>query len=251
MPYYLAPNSDVTRLAFMNKAVKTAVSTQLTSATPRLSAPLIADLTTHHTAYKAAYDNAEAALSQRKIETAESAAAMSRLEMFIRHIWTAVYNRAQRDGLSVGVLGYYKMDNDGGRPKPSSREEWLGLGSSIVEGDAKAVANGFPLAVNPSALELQAALDAAVAESNDVPIADDVYDEAQAAVATLRPAADALIKRTRAELTFSTYEMDAASQRRVMRNHGATYRYLVGMKRPLSTKVQCRLYGRIDTIVNE
>lgn len=228
MPKYVAPNTDVTRLAFMNKAVKTAVSAQTAGQTPRLSAPLIADLTAHHTAYKAAYDNAEAALSQRKIETAESAAAMSRLELFIRHIWTAVYNRAQRDGLPVGVLGYYKMNSDGSRPKPASREEWLGLGASMIEGDATAVSKGFAPAVNPSAAELQIVLDAAIAESSDVPIADAVYDEAQTTVSTLRPAADALIKRVRAELAFSTYEMDAPSQRRVMRNHGATYRYLVG-----------------------
>ncbi len=71
-------------------------------------------------------------------------------------------------------------------------------------------------------------LDAAIAESSDVPVADAIYDEAQTAVAAQRPAADALIKRARAELAFSTYEMDAPSQRRVMRNHGAIYRYMAG-----------------------
>ena len=82
--------------------------------------------------------------------------------------------------------------------------------------------------MNPSAAEVAAVLATAVAESNDVPIADAAYDEAQTAVDALRPQADALIKAVRAAILYSTYEMDAPSQRRVLRNYGAVYRYLAG-----------------------
>lgn len=228
MPQYFAPQSDITRLTFMSRAIKTAEATALDSGTERIPAPLLAEMTTHYAAYRAAYDAAEAAQSQRKVETAESAAAMSRLQMFVSHLWTSVYNRAQRDNHPVGLLGYYKLNSDGNRPTLMRREEWLEIAASVVAGDAQAVADGYPAAVNPSAAEVQAVLATAVAESNDVPIADAAYDEAQAAVDALRAKADSLIKAVRAAIIYSTYEMDAPSQRRVLRNYGSVYRYLAG-----------------------
>lgn len=65
-------------------------------------------------------------------------------------------------------------------------------------------------------------------QSNDLPIADAAYDEAQAAVDALRSQADALIKATRAAILYSTYDLDPPSQRRVLRNFGSVYRYLAG-----------------------
>ena len=227
MPKYVIPNSDVARLSFMSRAIKTAEAVPL-DGTQRLPAPLLADLTAHYAAYRAAYDAVEAVLSQRKTETAESAAAITRLQMYLSHLWTAVANRAQRENQSVGVLGYYKLNSDGSRPTPTRREEWLEVATSVINGDAAAMAAGFPAAVNPAAAEVQAVLDTAVAESNDLPVADAAYDEAQAAVAALRPQADALIKAVRAAILYSTYEMDEASQRRILRNYGSVYRYLPG-----------------------
>lgn len=225
MPTYQVPRSDVDRLAFMNRAMKTANAIPV-DGTQRLPAQLLTDLTAHYAAYRAAYDAVEAALSQRKTETAESAAAMARLEMFISHLWTAVYNRAQRENQPVGVLGYYKLNNDGSRPTPTRREEWLEMALSVINGDAMAVADGYPAAVNPSAAEVQAVYDTAVAETDDVPAADAAYGEAQAAVAALRPQADKLIKATRAAILYSTYDMEPAAQRRILRNYGSVYRYL-------------------------
>jgi len=82
--------------------------------------------------------------------------------------------------------------------------------------------------MNRAIKEVQAVLDTAVAESNDLPTADAAYDEAQTAVAALRSQADALIKAVRAAVLYSTYEMDEPSQRRVLRNYGSVYRYLPG-----------------------
>jgi hypothetical protein len=228
MPKHLIPNSDIARLTFMNRALKTAEAAALEGRTERIPAPLLAELTTHYAAYHAAYETVEVARSRRKVETAESAAAMSRLQMFISHMWTNVYNRAQRDNHPVGLLGYYKLNSDGNRPTPTRREEWLEIATLVVAGDAKAVADGYPAVTSPSAAEVQAVLATAIAESNDVPLADEAYDEAQAAVDALRGKADSLIKAVRAAIIYSTYEMDPPSQRRVLRNYGSVYRYLSG-----------------------
>ena len=227
MPKYAAPNSDISRLYFMNRAITTANAIPL-GEEKHINDATLSDLTAHYALYRAAYDNTSEALGKRKVETAESAAAMARLQLFMSHMWTDVYNRAQRDDLSVRLLEYYRLGNDGSRPTPSKRDEWLEVGQSLIVGDAKAVVAGYPPAISPSAAELQVVYEAAVAEAADVQPADIAYDKAQAAVATFRPRADALIKRARADILYATYDMDAASQRRLLRNYGASFRYLPG-----------------------
>ncbi len=225
MPQYVAPNSDISRLTYMNRAIRTAASAQ-TAGEQILDAALLADLTAHYTAYRVAYDEVEASLSRRKNETAESEAAVTRLEMYVNHIWTAVKNRARRENHPVGVLGYYKLNADSSRPTPSGRDQWAEMAVSIINGDATAVADGFPPIACPSAAELQLVLDNAQSERDDIPMADKKYDNAQAAVAALRPRADELIRDVRDVVQFAVRKMDAPSQRRTLRNYGARYYYL-------------------------
>ena len=119
------------------------------------------------------------------------------------------------------------------------------MGSDLIAGDAQAVAAGFAPAAEPSALELQAALDSAKAEAGDVVAADRAYDQAQAALAALRPRANELIKEVRDVILFATRREDAPSQRRILRSFGAEYTYLVGEsvdvgdKRPFIPKNSC------------
>ena len=227
MPKYDVPDSDLSRLSFMNQAITVAAAVPI-GGVKYINDALLADLTAHHTAYRAAYDDATKALGKRKTETAESAAAMAHMQMCISHLWTAVYNRAQREKQDVGLLAYYKLTSDGGRPAIRKRQDWLTTAQSVIKGDEEAVVDGYPPAVNPSAVDVQAAYTTAMSEFTDVPLADGVYDRAQAAVAELRPRADALIKAVRAGILYATYEMDAASQRRGLRNYGASFSYLPG-----------------------
>ena len=81
---------------------------------------------------------------------------------------------------------------------------------------------------NPSAAELQAVLDTARSEFDDVAMADREYDKAQEEIERLRPQADDLIQDVFAELRFNLRKKDDASQRRIMRTYGAEFRYLKG-----------------------
>lgn len=225
MPAYQAPDSDASRLAFMSKAVQTATLDK-TNGSAYLDAALLQDLTDQYTAYNAAYEATQAALGGRVSETAESNDALDKLKLYISHLWTSISNRAQRLGLSAGVLNYYGLTSGGTRPTPNGQAEWLRLAEQIVSGDAKAVEAGFAPAAEPSAAELQAVLTSAAAEANDVVAADRAYDVAQANLAAFRAPADALIQEVRDVVLFATRHMDAPSQRRILRTYGARYRYL-------------------------
>jgi len=226
MPKYVAPNSDPTRLTFMAKAVQTATDdAAIAGSTPLLPAPLLADLTAHYTAFKAASSAVQTALGNRKAETAENAAAMAKLKMYISHMWTAVSHRTLREGHPARVFDYYRLNSDGTKPVLTTQREQLLMAEALIAGDAEAVAAGYAPTNSPTAAELQTVYDDAMAQAGDVPQADKAYDNAQAAIAALRPEADRLAKAVRAAILYGTYEMDAASQRRVLRNHGARYYY--------------------------
>ena len=226
MPRYIAPNTDASRLAFMAKAVQTATNdAAVVGSKTSLPDVLLADLTAHYNAFKAADSAVKTALGDRKVETAESAAAMAKLNMYTSHLWTAVAHRALREGHPPRIFGYYGLNSDGTQPTLTTRREQLLMAERVIDGDAKAVKAGYAPIVAPSVAELQVVYDEAMAQVGDLPQADRAYDQAQAAVAALRPEADRLIKAVRAAILYGTYEMDVSSQRRVLRNYGARYYY--------------------------
>jgi hypothetical protein len=211
----------------MSKAIQTA-ALDSANGSAYLDAALVQDLTDHYTAYNAAYEQTQSALGSRIGETAESSEALDKLKMYISHFWTSIYNRAQRLGLSAGVLNYYQLTSGGTRPTPSGRDEWLQLAEQVIGGDTQAAAAGFAPVAEPSAAELQAVLTSAVAEANDVVAADRAYAAAQASLAGFRPRADELIEEVRDVILFATRQMAASTQRRILRTYGARYRYLPG-----------------------
>lgn len=228
MPIYRAPDSDPKRLAFMKKAVQAAVLDQ-EMGNAYVDEAFMLDFKAHYTAYEAAYVAVQAALGDRVRETAESTAAFEKLRMYVAHAWTSVYHRALRLDLPAGIFAYYRLNADGSRPEMTQeRSVWQSMAEQIIRGDAEAVAAGYAAMAEPTAVELQAALDASLAEAGDVLQADRKYDQAQAELATYRATADALIKELRDVVTFGTRKMDAPSQRRILRSYGAQYRYLPG-----------------------
>jgi len=225
MPKYRVPDSDSTRLDFMDKTISTANKAAADGKTERIPADLLAAVTAHYALYSNAHEAMQIALGQRVGETAEAAAIIDKLRMYISHMWTAVYHRYLREGQSPSVLAYYRLGSDGTRPPITKQQEVLRMADALISGDAKAVDDGFAPIAQPTAAELQAVRDTARSETSDAPSADSVYDEAQATVASLRPEADRLIKEVRDYVTFSARNMDAPSQRRILRNYGAQYYY--------------------------
>ncbi len=82
--------------------------------------------------------------------------------------------------------------------------------------------------VNPSAAELDALVQSAQTEKEDVAIADREYGQAQEALAALRVQADELIDEVMAQLRYVLRRLEAPSQRRIMRTYGAEFAYLEG-----------------------
>jgi hypothetical protein len=126
---------------------------------------------------------------------------------------------------------------DGEHPSAETPEQWLELAQTVIDGDEAAIEAGYEAAVCPAADEVQAALHSAGKELADVSPAERELDRVQAAVISLRQQADDLILDIVEEVRFHARKEDPASQRHLLRNYGATFRYQPGEVRDLADVV--------------
>ncbi len=167
-------------------------------------------------------------LSVREKEIREKNVAVDYLDLIMRDVWEVQKRRRKRLSLPAEVLTYYGLPLSGIVPNIGKDKDMLTMAAKMAKGDAEAVLAGFDPIGNPTAAELQTALDAAKKELGEVAPADRNYDKAEEEVAKLRPEADELIKDVIDELKFNLRKRDAASQRRIIQSYGVEILYTNG-----------------------
>ena len=227
MPNYFAPDSDNSRLAMLNRTQQTG-SQDRAAGKSTISQETLDSVQSFIPQFEAALHDVNARLSERIQSTNTANTAVDTLKTYIRDIWEQTRRRTRRENLEPAYLRFYQLTANGRSPNLTSRDEWLNMGRSLIQGDAAAVAAGFPAVVNPSVAELQTALDTAATAVNNIAAYDRAYDDAQKSLAELRLQADDLCQRTISELRFTLYNLDPASRRRIMRTYGARYRLRPG-----------------------
>ncbi len=227
MPTYFAPDSDSSRLAMLNRTQQTGLQDRAAGKNT-LSQETLDSVQSFIPQFEAALHDVNARLGERIQSTHAANTAVETLKNYIRDIWELVRRRTRRENLESAYLRFYLLTANGRSPHLTSRDEWLTMGRSLIQGDMAAVAAGFPTVANPGVTELQTALDAAAAAVNNIALFDRAYDDAQKSLAELRVQADDLCQRVISELRFTLYNLDPASQRRVMRTYGARYRLRSG-----------------------
>jgi hypothetical protein len=215
------------RLAFLKQAATTGAQ-DTAAGKSYISQETLDALNALAPGFEAAHNDVSARLSARSEEVRQSNEALDTLQTYVRDLWEVLRRRLIRLNQPAAVLQFYGLGLDGVNPTPTNQAQWLATAAEVVAGDAEAVAAGYPAMTNPSAAELQAVLTAAQQEADEVAPADRAHDEAQEAVADLRPQADELIQDVVDELRFNLRKRDAPSQRRIMRTYGASFSYLPG-----------------------
>ncbi len=227
MPYVRKPTSDSGNIILLYTILTTgaqdiaAGNLYVLQATLDLIIAILSD-------YEAAEYLVKVKLQARKKEVRERIEAMAKLIAHCRDTFEVLKRRTSRMDHPLEVLGYYGLPLDGTVPNPGAQIEWLKLARDLIEGNAAAVAAGFPTILNPSVDETQTALDKAQSEFDDVAMADRAYDQAQAAIAVLRARAIELINEVFDQLVFTLRSMDNPSQRRIIRTYGFKYDYAPG-----------------------
>lgn len=230
MPLYTAPENDVARAAFLQRAATTGQA-DITAGNSYLSQATIDAAAALGASLSSAMQAVASDQSSRSREVRQRNEAVAALATYVRDFWEVARRRAHRLGQPAEVLTFYGLPLDGVSPNPTRHDEWLATAANIINGDAEAVAAGYPAMSNPSALELTAVLTTAQTEVGEADAADRSFDQAQEALADLRVQADQMLADVMAELRFTLRRKDAASQRRIMRTYGATFSYLDGEPR--------------------
>ncbi len=226
MPKYQAPTSDASRLSFLQTAVKTATGAD--AGKNYVTAATITAVQAFVPQFAPAATGIAGLLAHRVQDVAQREAARATLDTCLSDFWEVLKRRVHRKGEPAAVLAFYKLPADGSVPAVNTFADLTTMAAEVIAGDAQAVAAGHPAMANPDAAELQAALTAANAVAGNVPTSDRAYDDAQKAIAALRPRADELIGDVMDDLRNSLRKTDYPSQRRVMRTYGATFTPLPG-----------------------
>lgn len=227
MPIYVAPGNDNARLAFLKTAAVTAAQ-DISAGNLYVTQATVDAMVAFLPQFEANVNTVTQKLSGRAKEVREKNEAADQVAGCVRDMWEVVKRRVGRLNQPAEVLTYYQLPLSGETPKLYTPDEWIVMGQQLVVGDAQAVAAGYPAMVNPSAAELDALVQSAQTEKEDVAIADREYGQAQEALAALRVQADELIDEVMAQLRYVLRRLEAPSQRRIMRTYGAEFAYLEG-----------------------
>ncbi len=222
MPYIKKPRSDAERLAWLRRMAETGAQ-DLLAGRAYLPQPLLTEVTTLVPIVGAAVKRTDETFAGRIKETGERQTAFERLQTYVRDYWQGLIRRTARENHNVEVLRMHGLAIEGYLPNPSRDEEWILWAERLVAGDANAVAAGLPPMANPTSAQVQTILDQVRIEAADVPQADRLYDEAQAALTDLRLPADDLIDQVVTYLQLALRRLDASSQRRIMRTYGVVF----------------------------
>ena len=227
MPTLNKPTSDHDRIILLDNIVLTGNQDNLAGDNLVDQATLDA-ITNFLPGFKTAEINVKAKAEIKITQVQEKGDSIRMVEINCRDTWEGVKRRKVRLNLPDVYLTYYELPLDGKVPKIDSDGDWLKTLRNIIEGDARAVAAGYPATSDPTAAEMQTVYDNGMDEFDDVARADREHDQAQAAIAELRPKADEFINEVYDQLMFNTRKMDKASQRRVARTYGYRYDYSPG-----------------------
>jgi hypothetical protein len=225
MPQYTNPTSHTDRLIFLRRSLATGLVDRadgrdhVSQATLDAVSALIAP-------YASALGALPLAKSNRSKEVREAARSMGSLKLHVRDLWDGLKRRTRRMGHPAEVLQHYGLPINGRVVNPTTHDAWLQWGQRCVDGDAAAVAGGYPPMSNPTAADVAAALAIARSDRDDVAEADRTLDLAQAQLMALVPQAESLIVDVMDELRFNTRKLSFPSQRRIQRTYGARFRLL-------------------------
>jgi hypothetical protein len=222
MSKYIKPRSDQSRITVLEQIHVKALQDQA-EGSAYLSPDKVAQVGNFVPQLAPAYQSYQSYESARMNAIGAAAAALADVNKICRAIWRVVKARTQRGGLPYAVRLYYGLPANGRYPKVRRQHEWLTVADIIVQGEAQAVAAGYPALLEPTIESLQTALSAARTAVNQREAAKSAFETPADALIALRLEADSLIADVMGELRYALRQETAAHRRDIMRSYGARF----------------------------
>jgi hypothetical protein len=227
MPYYVAPETPEDRLHVFEETIKYTAA-EITATRP---SPVKPETITGVTAFISVFKPLVTALTEklgtRSREVSESTAAKTVLEITTRDYIEVLKRRTRRKGHAAAVLVNHGLPENGDTPNVDSWITLKQVATALIAGDALSTTD-YGAMQNPSAAELQTALDKAQEEHEDVAPADSAVQAAQNALATQADSAKFWIEEIRYDALDFARREDDPGQRRLLRKLGYRFKTLPG-----------------------
>lgn len=144
--------------------------------------------------------------------------------MFISQFFRVFNFGVKREKYSAADRNFYNLPvNSENIPDVNTEPEVIQWGDRVVTGDANRIVAGGAAMANPDAAEVGVEVAAFNTANNNQGGKKTAFDHAQEAVETLRPEADAVIKKIWDEVETFYNEEPAPSMRRKVREWGGIY----------------------------
>ena len=144
------------------------------------------------------------------------------LSKHVADFWSGARRRAERAG-KPGAMNFFRMPLDGGRPPSGKARENVDLALAMIDGDTKAVENGFLPLQFPSAEELGVLASETAQACDLVERREQAYQAVQDELRVLRKKVDQLLRDVAQFMRYSLSRQDASGQRRTMRRYGFVF----------------------------
>jgi hypothetical protein len=224
--HYLKPRSDQTRITTLEQIHIKATEDQDRDR-PYLQPATVAQVSTLLPSLAAAYQAWQSQASAQMNGGRQATAAIKVVSRKIRVIWRVVKERTQSGELPTAVRLYYGLPANGRNPAVCNMNEWLTLADIMVQGEAQAVAVGYPPLLEPSIASLQTALATARTAVSQREAAKSAHQTAAKSLRNLRAMADELIADVMSDLRYALRKETAAHRRDIMRSYGARFSHTV------------------------
>lgn len=223
MPFRFLPNTQSTRLAALDVAFEK--SEGVPADQRPYPAEVHARLVDLRTRFRQEVGEASAALRQQTNLTSRADVQFLALQTLVSHFIQVFNFRVARGRQVPADRAFYGLDvTSESVPLVTTQAAVQQWAQQLLDGEAKrvAIAGQLPM-TDPSAAELQAALDAYRTTGREQSDAKDAYDAEQNDVSALVPAVDELIVDLWDEIEHTFRKLDAPSLRRKAREWGVVY----------------------------
>lgn len=216
------PQNDIARHALLSTAIQTAQKDFLKSRYYIMEETLTT-LEQFFPQFEHKFLHISKSKAARIAATREHNEAKDHLTLCVKHGLSVIRNRVKRLNQSDSVLILYGLELSGQLPIFGAKLDVFTFAEHMIEGDKKAVEQGYAPMVCPDATEIEEALDIALEKRAQLHSADRTYDMYTEGMAELRAQADELINDVLSDLRFNLRKMDKPSARRIMRTYGVVF----------------------------
>ncbi len=185
---------------------------------------LVTRLTDTLPLFRTAWRDCTAAEGRREGQIVARDELVGSLDQVIRHFWSSLDQRSRRMKHSSQVMRFYRPSGPK-RPDLTVNRDVVKLGEFLIEGDALAVAAGYPAMTNPDIAEVQQYLADAKAATLAVEQADLEHAQCQDVLRGYREVMDAALRKVAQQVQLEMQDKPASYVRRLLRRFG--YRFTI------------------------